>query len=189
MTFDWPLRPAPRPRRAAACSGVYLWTLRRRRKQAVSYSSVALLRSVLPRRSRWRRHVPVPLLLASLGVLGIAAARPQMVRERAHRRARRSSSPSTSPGRCAPPTSTRTGIAAAQQAARDFVEDQPAGHPHRPRRLLRLRPARRAADDRPRGAGRAIDGLTTGRGTAIGAAMLKSLDAIAEVNPDVRAGR
>lgn len=31
----------------------------------------------------------------------------------------------------------------------------------------------------------AIDGLTTGRGTAIGAAMLKSLDAIAEVNADV----
>ena len=29
----------------------------------------------------------------------------------------------------------------------------------------------------------AIDGLTTGRGTAIGAAMLKGIDAIAEVNP------
>ena len=32
----------------------------------------------------------------------------------------------------------------------------------------------------------AIDGLTTGRGTAIGAAMLKGLDAIAEVNPECR---
>ena len=32
---------------------------------------------------------------------------------------------------------------------------------------------------------RAIDALTTGRGTTIGAAILKSVDAIAEINPDV----
>ena len=32
---------------------------------------------------------------------------------------------------------------------------------------------------------RAIDSLTTGRGTTIGAAILKSVDAIAEINPDV----
>ena len=31
----------------------------------------------------------------------------------------------------------------------------------------------------------AVDGLTTGRGTTIGAAILKSIDAIAEINPDV----
>jgi len=32
---------------------------------------------------------------------------------------------------------------------------------------------------------RSLDGLTTGRGTAIGAAMLKSVDAIAEIDPEV----
>ena len=48
--------------------------MRRRRKQAVSYSSVALLRSVIPRRSRWRRHLPVALLLSSLGMLAVAVA-------------------------------------------------------------------------------------------------------------------
>jgi Ca-activated chloride channel family protein len=32
---------------------------------------------------------------------------------------------------------------------------------------------------------RAVDSLTTGRGTTIGAAILKSLDAIAQINPDV----
>ena len=32
---------------------------------------------------------------------------------------------------------------------------------------------------------RAVDRLTTGRGTTIGAAILKSIDAIAQINPDV----
>ena len=65
MSFAWPL---------ALLSllvvpllvGVYWWLLRRRRRQAVRYSSVALLRSVLPRRKRWQRHLPIALLLASL---------------------------------------------------------------------------------------------------------------------------
>src|SRR5687768_15155211 len=79
MTFEWPLAllltlVVP------LVWGTYALAMRRRRKQAVSYSSVALLRSVLPPRSRWRRHLPVAALLASLGVLGIAAARPQVVR-------------------------------------------------------------------------------------------------------------
>ena len=76
-------------------------------------------------------------------------------------------------------------LAVAQEAARAFVENQPKGV-----RMglvvfsgfaeLTVPPTtdRKALVD-------AIDGLTTGRGTAIGSAMLKGLDAIAEVNPDV----
>ena len=80
MTFAWAfalaLLVAP-----AVVLGSYLWSLRRRRKQAVTYSSVALLRSVIPARSRWRRHLPMALLVASLGVLAVASARPQMSRD------------------------------------------------------------------------------------------------------------
>src|SRR4051794_13169628 len=80
MTFTWPyalllILTVP------LVLGLYLLAMRRRRKQAVSYSSVALLRSVIPRRSRWQRHLPVATLLASLAMLGVASARPQMVRE------------------------------------------------------------------------------------------------------------
>ena len=76
-------------------------------------------------------------------------------------------------------------LAVAQEAARAFVENQPKGM-----RMglvvfsgfaeLTVPPTtdRKALVD-------AIDGLTTGRGTAIGSAMLKGLDAIAEANPDV----
>src|SRR5262245_51349326 len=56
----------------------YLWQLRRRRKQAVRYSSVALIRTALPRQRAWRRHVPLALVLASLAMLGLAAGRPQV---------------------------------------------------------------------------------------------------------------
>jgi Ca-activated chloride channel family protein len=76
-------------------------------------------------------------------------------------------------------------IAAAQEAAKAFVEDLPSGT-----RLglvvfsgyaqLAVPPT----DDYDALVG-SIEALTTGRGTAIGAAMLKSLDAIAEINADV----
>ena len=65
MTLTWPLAlfmlvGVP------VVLGAYLWKLRRRRKQAIRYSSVALLRSVIPRNSRWKRHLPIALLLTSL---------------------------------------------------------------------------------------------------------------------------
>ena len=52
-------RPAARCSPCRCCSASYLWQLRRRRKQAVRFSSVALIRAGCPKRSRWRRHVPV----------------------------------------------------------------------------------------------------------------------------------
>ena len=70
MSFTWPLALLF----ALAIPlvlGVYLLARRRRRRQAVTYSSLALLRTALPRRSRWQRYLPVGLLLGSLG-LGVA---------------------------------------------------------------------------------------------------------------------
>src|SRR5688572_1506979 len=167
-----------------AVLGSYLWKLHRRRKQAVRYSSVALLRSVIPMRSRWRRHVPIALLLASLGVLALASSRPHVVRNVAVGRTSIILAIDVSRSMCSsdvPPNR----LSVAQAAARRFVEDQADGtrigivvfagfaqlvvSPTTAREPLLT----------------AIDGLTIGLPTAIGAAMLKSLDAIAEVNPKV----
>ena len=183
MTFTWPLAlfmvlAVP------AVLGAYLWKLRRRRKQAVRYSSVALLRSVIPKGTRWRRHLPIALLLASLGVLALASSRPQIVRNVSVGRTSIILTLDVSRSMCSsdvPPNR----LAVAQAAARTFVEDQPKGT-----RIgivvfsgfaqLAVPPT---TEREPLLA--AIDGLTTGFGTAIGSAMLKGLDAIAEVNPDV----
>lgn len=164
--------------------GAYLWQLRRKRKQAVRYSSVALVRAALPRRSRWRRHVPVALFLASIAGLAVATARPQMSVEVPLGRTSIIMALDVSGSMCATDIEPNR-LAVAQDAARAFVADQVAGT-----RMgivafagfaeLAVPPT----TDKTR-LTEVIDNLTTSRGTAIGAATLKAIDAIAEVNPDV----
>jgi Ca-activated chloride channel family protein len=162
----------------------YWLLLRRRRKQAVRYSSVALLRTVLPRRKRWKRHLPVALLLAGLVALAVAAARPHTTRDVPFARTSVILALDVSGSMCSDDVKPNR-LAVAQAAARRFVEKQPkdvrmglvvfSGFAE-----LTVAPTK----DRD-ALLQAIDGLTVGRGTAIGAAMLKGLDAIAEVNPGV----
>jgi Ca-activated chloride channel family protein len=183
MTFTWPLALLL-TLAIPFVLGVYLLALRRRRKEAVSYSSVALLRSVLPRRSRWQRHLPIAMLLSSLGLLSIAAARPQMVRDVAVGRTSIILALDVSRSMCATDVDPNR-MSVAQKAARDFVENQPSGT--RMGLVVFSGYAQLAVPpttDQDTLVG-AIDGLTTGRGTAIGAAMLKALDAIAEINSEV----
>ena len=58
---------------------VYIWMLRRRRRFAVRYSSLALVREAIGRQSSWRRHIPFALFLLALASLVVAVARPVMV--------------------------------------------------------------------------------------------------------------
>lgn len=53
----------------------YLWLLRRRRQEAVRYSSLGVVRAAAAGRS-WRRHVPPALLFLACSVLLFAASRP-----------------------------------------------------------------------------------------------------------------
>ena len=184
MSFAWPLALAfllvvP------LIVGVYWWLLRRRRRQAVRYSSVALLRSVLPRRKRWQRHLPIALVLASLVALGLAAGRPHMERDVPYARTSIILALDVSGSMCATDVKPNR-LSVAQEATRQFVDDQPddvrmglvvfSGFAE-----LAVPPTTERSELMA-----TIDAVTTGRGTAIGAAMLKGLDAIAEVNPAVQ---
>lgn len=162
----------------------YLWQLRRRRRNAVRFSHVALIRAALPRQRRWRRHVPIGLVLVSLFLLGLAAARPQV-------RAQVPTSSSAvilavdvSGSMCATDVEPNR-LAAAQEAVIQFIEKQD----ERTRIGLvvfsgfaQVAVAPTTNHDE---LNQAVENLTTGRGTTIGAAILKSIDAIAEINPDV----
>jgi Ca-activated chloride channel family protein len=57
----------------------YVWLLRRRKKNALSYASLALVKQALGQTSRWKRHLPPALMLLAIGVLLFAAARPTAV--------------------------------------------------------------------------------------------------------------
>src|SRR4030065_724626 len=55
---------------------VFMWMLRRRRRFAVSYSSLALVREALPHHPRLRRPLPFALFVPALATLVIAVGRP-----------------------------------------------------------------------------------------------------------------
>ena len=54
---------------------VYVWALRRKRRFAIRYPSLSIIRQAMPRRSRWRQHLPFALFLLGLAMLATALAR------------------------------------------------------------------------------------------------------------------
>jgi Ca-activated chloride channel homolog len=164
--------------------GGYLWQLRRRRKQAVRFSNVALIRQALPRHSRWRRHVPVGLFLAAIAALAIASARPSIAQDVPLSRTSIILTLDVSGSMCATDVVPNR-LTAAQNAAKEFVKNQVAGtrigliaFANFAQLLVPATTDKKALTD-------AIDNLTTSRGTVIGGATLQAIDAIASVNPDV----
>ena len=57
----------------------YLWLLKRRKKVAVNWASLGIVREAMGTQRAWRRHVPPALLLLALAALLVATARPTAV--------------------------------------------------------------------------------------------------------------
>jgi len=78
MTFVWPemlwlLLAAP------VMVGLYVWSLRRRRKAAIRYADLGLVRAALGKRQRFRRHVPPLVFLVGMVVAIFAISRPSAI--------------------------------------------------------------------------------------------------------------
>jgi Ca-activated chloride channel family protein len=58
---------------------VYLWLLRRRKKVALPYANLALVKEAMGKGVGWRRHVPPALLLLAVTAMLVATARPTAV--------------------------------------------------------------------------------------------------------------
>jgi Ca-activated chloride channel family protein len=164
--------------------GLYLWALRRKRRLAVRFSSLSILREAIPARARWRRHLPFALFLCALVNLSVAMARPVAeVRVPSNQTtivlaldvSRSMCSTDIDPNR----------LSVAQQAAQEFISRLSSGTrvgivAFSDFAQIVVPPTTDKA-----ALSQAIESLTTSIGTAIGSATLKAIDAIAEVNPDV----
>ena len=58
---------------------LYVWLLRRRKKSALRYASLALVKEAMGKSVAWRRHLPPALLLVALSALLFAASRPMAI--------------------------------------------------------------------------------------------------------------
>lgn len=164
--------------------GLYSWMLRRRRRFAVRYSSLSLIRAAQPQYSRWRRHLPFALFLLALASLVIALGRPVSIVSVPASQAIIMLTLDVSRSMCStdiPPNR----LQAAQAAAQSFIADQPGSTQIGIVAFSGFAELVQAPTTDQEVLEDAIFSLRTGRRTGIGNGILEALDAIAELDDSV----
>ena len=164
--------------------GIYVWILRRRRRFAVRYSSLSLVRQAVGKQSWLRKHFPFILFLLALASLVFALSRPVATVLVPSNKATVVLAVDVSLSMCStdiPPNR----LEVAKQAALSFVRDNNSG-----RQVGVVAFAGFAELIQPPTTDlglleNAITYLSPARRTAIGSAILRSIDAIAEVDDRV----
>ncbi len=162
----------------------YVWSLRRRRPTGARFSSLSLVRDALPGSSRLRRFLPFALFAAALVSLIVALGRPSVVLSVPSNETTIILAIDVSGSMCSTDIAP-TRLEAAQEAASAYVMSQSSRT-----RIGIVAFSGFAAVIQPPTTDRptlieALRSLTTGRRTAVGSAILSSIDAIAEVDPNV----
>ncbi len=163
---------------------VYIWMLRRRWRFAVRYSSLALVREALPHQSRLRRHLPFALFLLALASLVIALGRPVTSVSVPTGRATIILAMDVSRSMCStdiPPNR----LEAAKAAALSFIQRQGSSTQIGIVAFAGFAELIQPPTTDQEVLQDVVESLTTARRTAIGSAILESLDAIAEINKNV----
>jgi Ca-activated chloride channel homolog len=175
----WLLGIAP----VLALAAVYVWRQLRRRSYAVKFTNVDLLKSLAPRGLGYRRHLAAGAFLLTLATLACAMARPstdaKQPLERATIMLAIDVSLSMQSTDVAP-----TRIAAAQQAAKEFVRQLPTGYnvglvSFAKSANVLVSPTKDRAS-----INQAIDSLQLAEATATGEAVFTCLSAIQSVPAD-----
>jgi Ca-activated chloride channel family protein len=155
----------------------YFVLLRRKKKEALAYASLAMVREAMGAGQRLRRHVPALLFLLALVAMIVAMARPAAVIMLPSQRETIILAMDVSGSMRATDVQPNR-LAAAQAAARAFVEDQPSRA-----RIGVVSFAATASVVQPPTQNReeiiaAIDRFQLQRGTAVGSGILVSLKTI-----------
>jgi Ca-activated chloride channel family protein len=162
------------------------WLNRRRKRSAVTVSSIALIRAAVPGRSAWRRRIPVYLFLTGLIALAGALARPQATLAVPSNNTSILLAIDVSGSMCSTDVAPNR-LSVAMDAARKFIKAQRDGTKIGLVAFSGIAGLLVPPTTDKDSLLAAIDTLKTARGTAIGQAILTAIDAIAEINPDVAA--
>jgi Ca-activated chloride channel family protein len=185
VSFQWPellWGLAALPLLVAA----YLWLQRRRKRLALRYANLSLVREALARGPGWRRHVPPTLILVAIALMIVASARPEGTITLPTRQETIILAMDVS-GSMRATDVKPSRLAAAQEAARAFIADQPSttriGIVTFAGAAALVQPPTHSRDDLLA----AIDRFQLQRGTAVGSGILVSLKTIVpEVEFDLR---
>ena len=163
--------------------GVRIW-VNRRHRPAVRYSSLSLVREALPRSSRIRRHLPFALFLVALASLAVAMARPAAIVAVPAGQTTVILTMDVSRSMCSTDVSPNR-LLAAEAAATDFINSQPSTTRIGIVAFAGFAELVQAPTTDREVLLDVIQTLATGRRTAIGSAILESIDAISEIDPSV----
>ena len=162
----------------------YALVLRRRRRFAVHYSSLSLIARAMPGGIRWRRHVPFALALLAVALLILALARPYANVTVASSRTSVVMALDVSLSMCADDIDPNR-LTVAQEAADRFIDNQEPGTRVGIVAFAGFAQLIVPPTTDKEALHEAVANLTTARRTAVGSAIIRSLDALAEVNPDI----
>ena len=162
----------------------YALVLRRRKRYAVHYSSLSLIREAQPGRSRWRRHLPFALFLLAVASLILALARPITTRSVTSSQSTIMLALDVSLSMCSSDIAPNR-LTVAQESAEAFILNQDPGTRIGLVAFAGFAELIVPPTDDKEVLQAAVRGLTTAYRTAVGSAIVRSLEAIAEVNDAV----
>ena len=156
---------------------LYVWLQKRRKKTTLRYASLGLVREALGKSIAWRRHLPPVLLFTAIAALLLASARPAAVITLPSQQETIILAMDVSGSMRAADVEPNR-ITAAQNAAKQFINDQP-----RSAKVGIVTFAGAAALVQPPTQNKedlvaAVDSMQLQRATAIGSGILVSLKAI-----------
>jgi Ca-activated chloride channel family protein len=163
---------------------IYVWILRRRRRFAVRYSSLSLVREAAGKQSWLRKHLPFVLFLLALASLVLALTRPVATVLIPSNEATVILAMDVSLSMCSTDIAPNR-LEVAKDAALTFVRDNTSGRQVGIVAFAGFAELIQAPTTDIRDLENAIGVLVPARRTAIGSAILRSIDAIAEVDERV----
>lgn len=164
---------------------IYIWILRRRCRFAVRYSSLSLVRGAIPAPSRLRRHLPFVLFIVALVSLILALARPVAPQAVLSGQTTIMLALDVSRSMCMQDI-TPNRLEVARAAALSFIHQPVLGTQVGVIGFAGFAELTQKPTTSVKRLEESITGLTTATETAIGSAILSSLDAIAKVDERVR---